>query len=307
MKQTIWGGDKIKALKGIDDPSLDHVGESWDISAVEGDETTVVGGEYDGMALNKLVEKMGARLVGQHNWERFGTEFPLLIKFIDARSDLSIQVHPNDDYAQRHGLKRGKTEMWYVMKSDPDARLLLGLKKKISPADYERMVSDGTLCEAIRDYRVKEDDCFLVPAGRVHAICAGTLLAEVQQTSNTTYRIFDYNRRDKEGHLRQLHIKEASECIDYEVMDDYQTHYEPTTDKEVGLVRCPHLAVNAYYVEDEVSLSPRERDSFLILIGIDGKAEVEGETLRGGQCLLIPAEAERVRIKGRIKMLEAYP
>ena len=187
--------------------------ESWQISGVPGNETPC-----DGQNLNDLVKTLKEKLVGEANYQRFGDEFPLLIKFIDAHQDLSIQVHPTDEIAHRQGKPRGKTEMWYVMDSQPTAKLYNGLKMQITPEQYKEMVANDTICDALAQYNVHEGDCFFIPAGRIHAIGAGCYLAEIQQTSDVTYRIYDYKRRDKDGHLRQLHTQEAAESINYTIV-----------------------------------------------------------------------------------------
>ena len=219
LKQTIWGGSKIVTFKHLQS-DLDNVGESWEISGVPGDESVVANGEWKGKTLNEVLVEMKDKLVGADNYQRFGNRFPLLIKFIDARQDLSIQVHPDDETAHKQGKPMGKTEMWYVMDSDEGASLKVGLKKKITPEEYARMVDDGTICDALGNYQVKSGDCFFIPAGRIHAICSGSFIAEIQQTSDVTYRIYDYKRKDKDGNYRQLHTKEAAEAIDYTVLDD---------------------------------------------------------------------------------------
>ena len=201
LKQTIWGGDKIVTFKHLES-DLDSVGESWEISGVPGDESVVANGEYKGKTLNEVLIEMKDKLVGADNYKRFGDRFPLLIKFIDARQDLSIQVHPDDETAHRQGKPMGKTEMWYVMDSDENASLKVGLKKKITPEEYAQMVEDDTICDALGNYKVKSGDCFFIPAGRIHAICSGSFIAEIQQTSDVTYRIYDYKRKDKNGNYR---------------------------------------------------------------------------------------------------------
>ena len=202
LKQTLWGGDKIIPFKHLND-TLENVGESWEISGVKDNETIVSEGEYKGKSLNQLVRELKGKLVGQENYERFGNEFPLLIKFIDAKRDLSIQVHPNDEVAHRHGKSRGKTEMWYALPCDKGAKLYCGLKKQITPEEYKAMVENDTITDALAEYEVKEGDVFFIPAGRIHAIGAGCFVAEIQQTSDVTYRIYDYKRKDKDGNYRE--------------------------------------------------------------------------------------------------------
>ena len=310
LKQTIWGGDKIIPFKHLDD-HLENVGESWEISGVPGNETVVADGDYAGKKLNELVIEQKDKLVGKANYERFGDEFPLLIKFIDARQDLSIQVHPTDEIAKRQGKERGKTEMWYIMDSDKDAKLYSGLKMQITPEQYKAMVEDDTITDALAQYEVKEDDCFFLPAGRIHAIGTGCFLAEIQQTSDVTYRIYDFKRKDKDGNYRQLHTKEAAECINYTVEDDYRTHYEHKKNEGVTLVECPYFTTAVYDLDEPMTLDYSELDSFVILIGLKGEGTItdnEGNTvtISAGESILVPATTATLKVEGTIKMLETY-
>ena len=306
LKQTLWGGDKIIPFKHLS-TVMENVGESWEISGVKDNETIASG---DGRSLNQLVRDMKGRLVGEANYQRFGDEFPLLIKLIDARQDLSIQVHPTDEIAHRQGRERGKTEMWYVMDSAPDAKLYNGLKLQITPEQYKQMVADDTICDALAKYSVKEGDCFFIPAGRIHAIGAGCFLAEIQQTSDVTYRIYDFKRKDKDGNYRQLHTQEASESINYTVLDDYRTHYQPQTNESQLLVECPYFNTAVYDLTEAMTIDYSELDSFVILIGMKGEGTltIDGETVAfsAGETILVPASAQEVRTEGTIKFLETY-
>ena len=306
LKQTLWGGDKIIPFKHLS-TVMENVGESWEISGVKDNETIASG---DGRSLNQLVRDMKGRLVGEANYQRFGDEFPLLIKLIDARQDLSIQVHPTDEIAHRQGRERGKTEMWYVMDSAPDAKLYNGLKLQITPEQYKQMVADDTICDALAQYSVKEGDCFFIPAGRIHAIGAGCFLAEIQQTSDVTYRIYDFKRKDKDGNYRQLHTQEASESINYTVLDDYRTHYQPRTNESQLLVECPYFTTAVYDLTEAMTIDYSELDSFVILIGMKGEGTltIDGETVAfsAGETILVPASAQEVRTEGTIKFLETY-
>ena len=310
LKQTIWGGDKIVAFKHLQS-DLTNVGESWEVSGVKGNETVVSEGPHKGLTLNKVVEEIGARLMGQENYARFGNEFPLLIKFIDARRDLSIQVHPSDEIAHRQGKERGKTEMWFALPCDKGAKLYNGLKMKITPEQYKQMVENDTITDALAQYEVSEGDCFFIPAGRIHAIGTGCFVAEIQQTSDVTYRIYDFKRRDKDGNFRQLHTREAAECIDYTVKTDYRQRYEPVTDEGVQLVSCPYFTTAVYDLTEPMTLDYSELDSFVILIGLKGEAQLTAAdgtstTLREGETVVLPATADTVKVDGRIKMLETY-
>ena len=279
--------------------------ESWQISGVPGNETPC-----DGQKLNDLVKALKGQLVGEANYQRFGDEFPLLIKFIDAHQDLSIQVHPTDEIAHRQGKPRGKTEMWYVMDSQPTAKLYNGLKMQITPDQYKEMVANDTICDALAQYHVHEGDCFFIPAGRIHAIGAGCYLAEIQQTSDVTYRIYDYKRRDKDGNLRQLHTQEAAESINYTVLPDYRQHYTPQKNEGQLLVECPYFNTAVYDLTEPMTIDYSELDSFVILIGLKGEGllSVDGEEVpfRAVETLLIPATAREVRAEGTIKFRETY-
>ena len=310
LKSTLWGGEKIKAMKQLNTTQHD-IGESWEISGVPGSESVVDGGPCDGMTLTALVQHYKGQLVGSKVYKRFGDEFPLLIKFIDARKQLSVQVHPDDDMAHRHGMPNGKTEMWYVMQSDPNASLMSGLKESITPEQYAGKVADNSITNALAHYQVKEGDCFFLPAGRIHSIGAGCFLAEIQQTSDCTYRIYDFNRRDKQGNLRPLHTRQAAECIDYHVSPDYRTHYSMYKDARVPLVDCPYFTTSVYDIDRPTTLFLHEIDSFVILIATRGNGTVTTDdgsiaTLHAGQSLLLPATVRTAQLQGNIKFLEAH-
>ena len=310
LKTTLWGGDKIIPFKHLDS-TQERVGESWEISGVKDNETVVSCGPCCGKKLNELVAEMKADLVGKDNYERFGDEFPLLIKFIDARQDLSIQVHPTDEIAHRQGKPRGKTEMWYIMESAPDAKLYSGLKQQITPEEYKKMVQDDTICDALAQYEVKEGDVFFLPAGRIHAIGTGCFLAEIQQTSDVTYRIYDFKRKDKDGNYRELHTREAAESINYAVEQDYRTHYIPKKNEGVQLVSCPYFTTAVYDLDEAMTLDYSELDSFVILIGMKGEgtiADDEGNetSLKAGETVLIPATTKELKVSGNVKFLETF-
>lgn len=279
--------------------------ENWLISGVEGIETMC-----EGQNINTLVKEQKDRLLGKANYQRFGDEFPLLIKFIDAQKELSIQVHPTDEVARRQGKPRGKTEMWYILDSAPDAKLYSGLKQQLTPEEYKQMVEDDSICDALAQYAVKDGDCFFIPAGRIHAIGHGCQLIEIQQTSDVTYRIYDYKRRDKDGNLRQLHTKEAAESIDYRVLPDYRTHYEPTKNEGQLLVECPYFNTAVYDLDEPMLIDYSELDSFVVLIGLKGEGSLtiddEKVTFREGDTLLLPAYINNVRVEGEVKFLETY-
>lgn len=310
LKQTLWGGDKIIPFKHLNS-KLDNVGESWEISGVKDKETIVSDGEYKGHSLNDVVAKLKGKLIGEENYKRFGNEFPLLIKFIDARQDLSIQVHPTDEIAHKQGKERGKTEMWYIMDSDADAKLRSGLKKKITPEEYKAMVENDTICDAIAEYNVKEGDCFFLPAGRIHSIGAGCFLAEIQQTSDVTYRIYDFKRKDKNGNYRELHTKEAAESIDYTVYSNYKNDYVPAKNQGISLVNCPYFNTAVYDLDEQMTIDYTELDSFVIIIATKGDGTIvdnEGNetSIHEGETIMIPATTKYIKVSGHLKFLETY-
>ena len=309
LKQTLWGGSKIIPFKHLD-AQLENVGESWEISGVSGNETIVANGQYKGMSLNQLVRELKGSLVGEENYQRFGDEFPLLIKFIDACQDLSIQVHPTDEIAHRQGKSRGKTEMWYTLESAPGAQLYNGLKQQITPEQYKEMVADDTITDALARYEVKEGDVFFIPAGRIHAIGAGCFVAEIQQTSDVTYRIYDFKRKDKNGNYRELHTQLASESIDYTVLDNYRTDYEPVKNEGTQVVTCPYFTTAVYDLDEPMTLDYSELDSFVILIAVKGGGQLisEGEEMsfQMGDTVLLPATTKEVKVEGPVKFLETY-
>ena len=309
LKQTLWGGDKIIPFKHLN-TKMEQVGESWEISGVKDFETIVANGPDKGKSLNQLVSEMKDQLVGKENYERFGDEFPLLVKFIDAHQDLSIQVHPSDEVAHRQGKSHGKTEMWYALPSTPGAMLYNGLKQQITPEQYKQMVENDTITDALARYEVHEGDVFFIPAGRIHTIGAGCFVAEIQQTSDVTYRIYDFKRKDKNGNYRELHTQLAAESIDYTVLDNYRTEYEPLKNEGVQVVTCPYFTTAVYDLTEPMTLDYSELDSFVILIAVKGEGRLicNGEEMpfQMGDTVLLPATTNEVRVEGEVKFLETY-
>ena len=309
LKQALWGGNKIIPFKQLD-TEMEQVGESWEISGVKDNESIVANGQYEGMKLNDLVALLKDDLVGKENYERFGNEFPLLIKFIDADKQLSIQVHPDDEQAKASGQRRGKTEMWYIMQSAPDATLLSGLKRRITPEEYKMMVENHTITDALSKYDVGEGDVFYLPAGRIHSIGSGTFLAEIQETRDVTYRIYDFKRKDKDGNYRQLHTEEASECIDFSVENDYRIKYKTRKNEGVELVQCAHFTTSVYDLDEPMLLDYSELDSFVALIALSGECilctDNTKSQLKAGETVLLPATTQTLKVSGKIKFLETF-
>ncbi len=302
FKTVVWGGEKIAPFKGVE-TTQDHIGESWELSGVAGNESVVANGPLEGKTIAQLVKEYKGALVGEKVYAATGDEFPLLIKFIDAKSDLSIQVHPNDELAAvRHNGSKGKTEMWYVIGADPGAHLLAGLKDNIDPQEYTRRVENDTITQVLADHPVHPGDVFFLPAGRIHAICGGCFIAEIQQTSDITYRIYDYGRLGLDGKPRQLHTELAKDAIDYKVYPDYLTKYESCKDKEVEVVDCKYFTTSVYDLDKPVSKDLSGIDSFMVVICTAGGGKVavtdaEGEnavSIRQGETVLIPASAKAV-------------
>lgn len=245
------------------------------------------------------------------NYRCFGNRFPLLIKFIDARQELSIQVHPDDETALKHDMANGKNEIWYLLDSEPYASLRCGMKEKLSADDIIKKVDDGTICDSIAQYDVKAGDCFYIPAGRVHSIGAGCLIAEIQQTSDTTFRLYDYNRRDSNGNLRQLHVRQAAECIDYTVREDYRQTYKRERNVRVPLVECKYFKTSLYDIDRTLQLDYSNLDSFIILICVKGSGAITDEDrnvvpIQEFETVLVPAITTTLEVKGNLQLLETY-
>ena len=313
LKQTLWGGSKIIPFKHLNS-DLSGVGESWEISGVEENESVVSNGPDKGLTLADLVRRYREELVGEANYARFGNTFPLLIKFIDAREDLSIQVHPDDELAKKRHHSMGKTEMWYVVDADQGAKLRSGFSESITSKEYKERVQNNTITDVLQEYDIHPGDVFFLPAGRVHSIGAGAFIAEIQQTSNITYRIYDFNRKDADGKTRELHTDLAREAINYEVLADYRTAYEPVQNEPVELAACLYFTTSIYDMTEEITCDYSELDSFVIFMCLEGSCQLkdnEGHELsmRAGETVLFPATTQDVTIlptEGGVKFLETY-
>ena len=309
LKDKIWGGNKLKNI--LNKPSQsNHVGESWEISDVDNDISMVNNGSLKGKTLRDLLELYTSDLVGDKNYELFGNKFPLLIKFIDAKEDLSIQLHPNNELAAKRHNSFGKTEMWYVMQADKEAKLIVGFNKKMTPELYLQHLNDHTLPDILNMHEVKEGDTFFIEVGRVHAIGAGVMLAEIQQTSDITYRVYDWDRVDDQGNPRELHNDLAIDAIDFEMENDYKVNYDRTSNQSNIMVDCPYFTTN--YIEvDQILNKSNTFDSFIIYICVAGDAEITaGHTkvaLSTGETVLLPAELRSYQITSNsARLLEVY-
>jgi len=312
LKKIIWGGSAICPFKGIT-PVQDGIGESWELSHVENNYSVVDNGQLEGQSLDELIKTYGSRLLGQSVMDQFGTRFPLLIKFIDARDDLSIQVHPDDELAKKRHNSFGKTEMWYVIHAEKGAALYSGFSQQIDADEYVKRVNDKSIMDVLQRYEVQPGDVFFLPAGRVHAIGAGCFIAEIQQTSDITYRIFDYNRKDANGNERELHTELAKDAIDYTWYPDYKTHYKAQSNSTVELARCKYFTTNLLDLDTQMIRDTKEIDSFFVYICMEGSATLtdnKGNKLQihRGQTVLVPADTETVTISPspKVKFMETF-
>ena len=312
-KEKIWGGQKIKSILNKDFGNLRNCGESWEISGVEGDETVVSNGFLKGNSLNELVEIYMYELVGDKVYEKFGLEFPLLIKYIDATDKLSIQVHPNDELAKERHNAYGKTEMWYVIQADKDAELISGFKKTIDKEIYLKHLENKELKSILNNEKVKPGDVYFIPAGWVHAIGGGILLAEIQQTSDITYRIYDWDRTDDKGQPRELHTDLAIDAITFEGKDEFKREFRPLLNDPMNLASCEYFTTNVLVFDKAIEKDYSETDSFVIYMCLEGQLEIhcpgcETETLQLGETILLPASIDEITLnpKVRSKILEVY-
>ncbi len=300
LKSPIWSGDRLAAYKGVAF-SIGSIGESWEISGLRDNESVVAEGPMAGLTLTEVIRREGAALLGTANYARFGEEFPLLVKFIDARHDLSVQVHPDDSLArQQHG-GRGKAEMWYVVAADKGASLRVGFHRSVTPEEYERAVADHTILDLISEYVVTAGDVFFLPSGRIHTIGAGSLLVEIQQPSDITYRIYDYGRIGADGKPRELHTDLARKALDFAASPDCRLAYQPTPDRGVELVRCDHFTTRLYDLTADYDLDLSSLDSFVVLVCTKGRGRLiddrgEVSTIRQGETVLVPATVDGLKI-----------
>lgn len=311
-KDKIWGGNKINTVLGKDFSPLPNCGETWEISGVKGNVSVVKEGALKGKDLKFLIELYREKLVGKSVYERFGTEFPLLIKFIDANDDLSIQVHPDDKLAKKRHNSFGKTEMWYVVQADKGATLISGFNQAITKEEYMEYFKAGKLTEILNKEEVKDEDVFFLPAGRVHTIGKGLLIAEIQQTSDITYRIYDFDRTDDKGNKRELHVQEALDAIDYSFYKEYKTRYDRNENEVAEVVSCNYFTTNKLHFTESVTRNHEKLDSFKIYICVDGALTIDypdGKTeLKKGEAVLVPAAIKSTTLNPdkEFKVLESY-
>ena len=309
LKERIWGGKDLEKY-GKKITSAEPVGESWEISGVAGDISVVANGSLKGNNLQELIEIYMGDLVGDKVYQAFGEEFPLLIKLIDAQDNLSIQVHPDDELSKTRHNAYGKTEMWYVVDHNPGAELLLGFNQEVNKAKYIEFLEKGELDKLLCKVPVSKDDAFFIPAGTIHAIGSGMLIAEIQQTSDITYRVFDFNRTDANGNPRELHTELALDAIEYAVRNDYDVTKIPVDNKDVELVSCQYFTTNTLKVNGSAEFDLVERDSFTIYMCLEGNVTIStdkgDETLSKGESILIPAIVSTISFEGNAQLLETF-
>lgn len=311
-KDKIWGGQKIKTVLNKDFGDLPNCGETWEISGVKENISTVKEGTLAGKTLRDVLVEYKGNLVGKSVYEKFGDEFPLLVKFIDANDDLSVQVHPDDKLAKKRHNSFGKTEMWYIFQADEGATLNSGFNRPLTKDKYQKYFDKGELMDILNIEKVKADDVYFLPAGRVHYIGKGCLLAEIQQTSDVTYRMYDFDRTDDQGNKRELHTEESLDAIDFSYHDNYKTIYEDKLNEIVPLVKCDYFTTNKLNFDKAIERDHSDLDSFVIYVCMEGNLTMEfGDdhiNVQKGDAVLVPASILKITLKpmGEFKMLESY-
>lgn len=308
LKDRIWGGTKLESDLGKQNLPSATTGESWELSAVPGDESVVKEGVYAGKQLSQLLEEFPKEILGSKLHEQFGNQFPLLFKFLDAREDLSIQVHPNDELAKERHNSFGKTEMWYVMQADEEARIIVGFKKKSSPEEYLEHLKNKNLIEILNEVKVKKGDVFFLETGTIHAIGAGIVIAEIQQTSDITYRIYDWDRVDAQGNSRELHVEQALDAMNYNTTDT-QKQYKAIRNTGNVMVDCPYFTTKYFPLSGKTDMTS-DGESFVVYICTEGQYSftVNGESydFKKGDTILVPAALKEFTLQGEAVLLEIY-
>ena len=307
LKERIWGGEKLQTV--LNKPITSKItGESWELSTVEGDVSVVANGELKGKSLTELINELPNEILGTAVYNRFGKQFPLLFKYLDAREDLSIQVHPNDKLAKERHNSFGKTEMWYVMQADEDARIIVGFKEDSGKEEYVENLNNKTLTSILDDIQVKAGDVFFLETGTVHAIGAGLVVAEIQQTSDITYRLYDFDRKDAQGNTRELHVDLALDAINYNKVNTYKKYGKIENESNV-IVDCPYFTTNFIPLNGEKKAT-KNGECFTVLMCIDGDfaIEIENETYqyKKGDTILIPAAIKTFALSGIASILEVF-
>lgn len=313
FKEKVWGGRNVKTLLHKDFGNLMNCGEMWLLSGIEGENSVVCNGNFDGDELNDLVETFMGDLVGEHVFDKYGETFPLLIKIIDPLTWLSVQVHPDDEIAQKIDLENGKTEMWYVLNAEKDAELVTGFSEEVTKEQFKRLLEEKKVEQVLNYEKVETGDVFFIPARRIHALGPGCMVAEIQQTSDTTYRVYDWDRIDQYGMYRELHVPQALYTLDFKKEDSYRTEYDMTKkNATVEMVNCPYFTTNFINLDATLAKDYSELDSFVILMSVGGNFTLRydggEESVSFGECILIPNALKKVEIhaQGECRILESY-
>ena len=307
LKDRIWGGEKLKTF--LNKPITSSItGESWELSTVEGDVSVIANGDYKGQSLMDVINDSPEELLGTAVYKRFGKQFPLLFKYLDAREDLSIQVHPNDALAKERHNSFGKTEMWYIMQADEEARIIVGFKEDSTAAEYVKNLESNTLLSILNDIKVKEGDVFFLETGTVHAIGAGMVVAEIQQTSDITYRLYDFDRKDAQGNTRELHVDLALDAINYQKTDTQKT-YTNNSNQSNTIVDCTYFTTNSIPLNGNLTIN-KLGDTFTVYMCIEGTFEIQQKGVISkyikGDTILIPAAMRSYVLSGKASLLEIY-
>lgn len=312
LKDKIWGGHKLQQIFAKEPNNLPNIGESWELSGYKTDPSVVANGELSGKTLPELIETYKERLLGKKVYEQYGTNFPLLFKLIDANDDLSIQVHPNDEFASKRHNSFGKTEMWYVLDAEQDAYLIIGFNEDTEKNKYVTAVESGDVENLLQKVRVQTGDVFFIPSGLVHAIGKGVMVAEIQQSSDITYRIYDFKRKDDQGNERELHTEMAVDVINYAASVNPKTAYEVVKNKTLPLVQCEYFTTNILEFDKNIEKDYSSIDSFVAYMCLEGETTVETEKnavkIKKGETVMIPAEVKKLTLKpkGKSKLMEVY-
>lgn len=307
FKTVIWGGTRIAEFKRVQS-TADNIGESWEISGIRDKESTITNGAFAGKKLSEAIDVLKGDLIGEHIFNAYGNQFPLLIKFIDAYQNLSLQVHPDNEMAEKYHNTYGKTEMWYVLESADHAKIYSGFNRDLSPEEYEKCIADNTIIDAVNCCESTPGDLFYLPPGRIHAIGSGNFLIEIQRTCDITYRVYDYNRKDKDGNTRELHTERAKEALDFTRTPNSKTDYQLKKQGISDLISCEYFQSQLAVVDGVQHFDYAQADSFKILICTEGEATVTCDNgtscrIRQGKTILIPAAIKSFDIEGRTTLL----
>lgn len=309
LKEKVWGGAQLKQLFNKDTNSK-NVGESWEISGVENNVSLVENGTLQGKSLTQLIQEFKSDLLGTKVYQEFGDTFPLLFKFIDAKEDLSVQLHPNDALAIKRHNSFGKNEMWYILNSEENGKLVLGFNQKMNKTLYKKHLSENTLSQILHSEKVKKGDAYFIETGTVHAIGAGVVLVEIQQTSDITYRIYDYNRPGINGKLRELHADLALEAINFKPSNP-KLSFENKVNIPIQLYKCSYFQTNKIEITKSIHRDLKYIDSFVVYMCVEGNGTLminnNSEEFKKGDTLLIPAQNNSVElISNNTTILEVY-